>query len=393
MRKYPEGRTYDLLRKSSAPRRGLKAKGNQMAIYSLHTEPASRASGKSAVAMAAYRSGGRLIDERTGELKDYSRKRGIRETAIIFPPAVSFDRQTLWNLAESAEKRKDARIAREIRIALPHELDQESRSKLAKEFAQGIVDRYKIAVDLSIHEPDRRGDSRNHHAHLLLTTREITPEGFSDKSDLEKSDRALRQAGIKNGKEQILDLREKWENLCNIALERQGIEQRISAKSYKERNINLQPTIHLGPAVTAMERRGIETENGTYNRAIEKNNLQKVLEKEIEHQKNIIAKLEDIILNIKNKIIEIVQPEKQPEKTPKSIEEILRESQRTPEKEQGAEHKKLSVEELLNNSKGQREEQARSLEEKSSLSISELLEKNKATRSPGIERDPNEIER
>lgn len=155
-----------------------------MAIYSLHTSSASRRSEKSAVAMAAYRSGLRLTDERTGEICDYTRKRGIIETSLFFPNGVSFDRQTLWNMAEAAEKRKDGRIAREIRIALPHELTEQERSKVAKEFVKQLVEKYQIAVDLSLHQPDRQGDNRNFHAHLLLTTRQITPEGLSDKSNL-----------------------------------------------------------------------------------------------------------------------------------------------------------------------------------------------------------------
>lgn len=85
----------------------------------------------------------RLIDERTGEICDYSRKRGIIETSLVFPDGVSFDRQTLWNMAEQAEKRKDARIAREIRIALPHELTEKERSNLANEFVKQLVEKYK----------------------------------------------------------------------------------------------------------------------------------------------------------------------------------------------------------------------------------------------------------
>lgn len=119
-------------------------------------------------------------------------------------------------------------------------------------------------------------------------------------SDLEKSDKALRQAGKDNGKEQILALRQQWENLCNLALERQGYDQRISAKSYKERNIDKQPTIHLGPAVTAMERKGIETVNGAYNRAIKKNNLQRFLQAEIAQFEQAISKLKGIMQELRS---------------------------------------------------------------------------------------------
>lgn len=252
-----------------------------MAIYSLQSKPASRSNGKNAIAMAAYRCGGRLIDQRTGQICDYTHKSGVIENRLVFPRGVKFDRQELWNLAEQAEKRKDSRIAREILIALPHEISQNERKNLVNEFVENIVNQYGIAVDVSWHQPDRQGDQRNFHAHLLLTTRQITSQGFSDKSDLEKCDKDLKKAGKLNGKDQLISLRENWENLCNRALERSGIEERISAKSYKSRHIPLQPTIHLGPAVTAMERKGIETENGTWNRIIKKLNLRRIIEQNI----------------------------------------------------------------------------------------------------------------
>lgn len=79
----------------------------------------------------------------------------------------------------------------------------------------------------------------------MLTTRQVTSEELSDKSDLEKRDKALKQLGRMTGKEQIIAMRESWQNMCNIALERQGIEEQISAKNYKKRGINLEPTLYL----------------------------------------------------------------------------------------------------------------------------------------------------
>lgn len=388
-----------------------------MAIYHLHTSPASRSSGKSAVAMAVYRSGVRLLDERTGEIKDYTRKQGIIETAIFYPQAVEFDRQVLWNMAEEAEKRKDARIAREIRIALPHELDQEERSKLAREFAQGLVDRYGIAVDLSIHQPDRQGDNRNFHAHLLLTTRQITLEGLKEKSDLEKSDKALKQAGKLNGKEQITEIRENWQNMCNLALERQGREERISAQSYKTRGIGLQPTIHLGPAVTAMERRGIETINGTYNRVIKKRNLSRILlrrryrvrreielfnrqkqelEREISKEDALDLK-QEIQPQESSKIEQIITPEieQNPQKELTGVEALLSDNIRgLPENSQEMNRQELSVESLLNNQNEQQESLEKGVGNKHKLSIEDLLKsKPEISQEKGIKRDKDGLER
>lgn len=388
-----------------------------MAIYSLHTEPASRSKGKNAIAMAAYRSGGRLIDERTGQICDYSRKRGIIESGLFFPEGVNFDRQTLWNLAEAAEKRKDARIAREIRVALPHELSEEGRINLANQFVKQLVEKYQIAVDLSLHQPDRQGDNRNFHAHLLLTTRQITPQGLSDKSDLEKCDKDLKRAGKLNGKEQITEIRENWENMCNLALEMQGREERISAKSYKSRGIDLEPTIHLGPAVTAMERKGIETRNGTYNRAIKKRNKRRVLlrikrrnQREIEQLSRQNQELEkelrrEIELDLNQpikpqeapKIEQSITPdiEHKPQKEPMSIEGILRESSRKmPEKSQEIDKQGLSVESLLNGKNKPEESLEKSVEDSRQLTIEELLNQKPTTdREKGIGRDKDGLER
>lgn len=346
-----------------------------MAIYHLHTSPASRSSGKSAVAMAAYRSGGKLLDMRTGEVKDYSRKQGITETVLLYPDSVSFDRQTLWNMAEAAEKRKDSRITREIRVALPCELDQLERSKLVKEFAQDIVNRYGIAVDLSIHQPDRQGDNRNFHAHLMLTTRQITPNGLSEKSDLELSDRALKQAGKLNGKEQILELRQQWENLCNLALERQGHEQRISAKSYEERKITREPTIHLGPAATAMERRGIETDLGTWNRIVTKLNLSQAIQEKIDcierAYKALTVKLAELKNELKRGITQALQPESKSENKAISIDQLLTDGAR--KMPDNSQEFKKSVESLLNSQKEQQETLEKEAEERRKLSVEELL--------------------
>lgn len=348
--------------------------------------------------MAAYRSGLRLIDERTGEICDYTRKRGIIETSLIFPNGVSFDRQTLWNMAEQAEKRKDARIAREIRVALPHELSEKERSKLANEFVKQLVEKYQIAVDLSLHQPDRQGDNRNFHAHLLLTTRQITPEGLSDKSDLEKSDKALKQLGLMNGKEQITAIREEWEMLCNIALERQGREERISAKSYKARNIEKEPTIHLGPAVTAMERRGIETELGTLNRIITKTNLSHAVQREIDRLKQGYKAISDKILEIKDdlkkEISQYFKPEPQTQKKPLSIDQLLTDGARKmPDNGQELNKQDLSVENLLNSQKEQQETLEKEAEERRKLSVEELLNRKEPERDKGLSRDQDGIER
>ena len=274
-----------------------------MAIYHLSTKPFSRRDGVSALARAAYRSGSRLEDSLNHQVHDYSRKQGIVYSAIFLPDesihTSQIVRQNLWNKAEEVEIRKDARTAREIIIALPHELEQDARLKLAQDFTKEIAKKYNIVIDLSIHEPDRNGSDKNHHAHLLLTTRQLTKTGLGEKSDIERSDKYLKEHGKPTGKEQILNLRESWEIICNRSLEINGHEKRISAKSYKARGIEKEATIHIGAAASAMERKGIQTEKGDKNREILQRNRLRSLYKAHQYLLNRSEKLRQEIMEIK----------------------------------------------------------------------------------------------
>ena len=94
----------------------------------------------------------------------------------------ALDRSALWNAAEVSEKRKDARVAREFEIALPHELSAAQRLALTREFAQGLADKHGAAVDFAIHAPHGETDGRNFHAHLMMTTRALSANGLGDKT-------------------------------------------------------------------------------------------------------------------------------------------------------------------------------------------------------------------
>ena len=153
-------------------------------------KPISRASGRSAVASAAYRAGEFLTNERDGITHDFTRRDGVEHSEIVLPEGVSaewaLDRSALWNAAERAEKRKDARVAREFEIALPHELSQDERLETARAFARDLADRYGAAVDFAIHAPHAPSDVRNHHAHVMMTTRKVISEGLG-RQDLHRA--------------------------------------------------------------------------------------------------------------------------------------------------------------------------------------------------------------
>ncbi|MDN8018795.1 Ti-type conjugative transfer relaxase TraA [Burkholderia multivorans] len=240
-----------------------------MAIYHLNTHTIGRAAGHSAVAAAAYRSASKLVDERTGEVFDFTRKGGVLSAEIVTPAGVPVpERAALWNAAEAAEKRKDARVAREWRAALPHELNEADRRELATRMGQAIADRYGVAVDVCIHAPDREGDDRNFHVHMLATTRTIGADGaLGAKAVIELANKDRQKAGIPGTSQgDITDIRREWAELTNEALERAGISARIDHRSYADQGVELTPTKHIGSDAVAMDRRGLDADRiGIHN--------------------------------------------------------------------------------------------------------------------------------
>ena len=238
-----------------------------MAIYHLSIKTVGRAGGRSATAAAAYRSGEKIADLTSGQVFDYTRKRGVEHTEIVLPTKVARqdinwarDRQALWNAAEVAEKRKDSRVAREYELALPHELHKAQRAALVREFSEYLANRYGVAVDIAIHKPHREGDTRNHHAHVLTTTREITPTGLGAKTALELSETDRAKRGMPHSREEFVEIRERWASLSNEHLKEYGHEARIDHRTLAAQGIDRQPTVHLGVAVTGLNRRGVESE-------------------------------------------------------------------------------------------------------------------------------------
>jgi hypothetical protein len=224
-----------------------------MAIFHLTAKVISRGKGQSAIAAAAYRSGERLRDEQANEQKFYeARAERIQFTAIMAPkdaPEWSYDRNQLWNEVERGEKRKDAQLAREIEIALPHEMTDEQRQWLAKDFAREAFVRKGYAVDIAIHAPDPDSDSRNYHAHLMVTMRTLGPDGFAPKKDPAMNSRA-----------QLGEWREQFANLANRHLERHGHEARVDHRSLEAQGIDREPTVHVGYAGMEMAARGAQSD-------------------------------------------------------------------------------------------------------------------------------------
>jgi hypothetical protein len=237
-----------------------------VAIFHCNSSIIKRSSGSSSVASAAYRSAENILDERTGLIHTYARKKGVLHTEIITPensPDWANDRSKLWNAVEAAEKRKDSQLAREIMVALPNELNEQQRLQLVRNYiTEQFVNKGMIA-DIAIHAPNKRGDDRNYHAHILLTMRQITSEGFGNKV------RAW------NAKANLYQWREQWQHHTNQMLKQAGFECQIDGRSHANKGLDKEPLLHLGVHATALERKGIATELGNENRAIEYRNAQR----------------------------------------------------------------------------------------------------------------------
>jgi nitrogen fixation protein FixH len=211
-----------------------------LAIYHLHVKNISRGDGRSVVAAAAYRAGETLPNEREERLSAFGGRRDVVANEIRLPaqaPAWMQDRARLWNAVEAAEKRKDARLAKELEFALPRELPPGAWLNVARTMADAYTSQ-GFVVDLAVHDD---GLQHNPHAHLLLTTRTVTADGFGPK---------VRSA---DGVQFVTEARALWAKVANEALKAAGVSASIDSRSYAEQKIDLTPEQHRGP--NAEERR------------------------------------------------------------------------------------------------------------------------------------------
>jgi hypothetical protein len=236
-----------------------------MAIYHFSNQILSRKKQQNTIAAAAYRSGERLIDERTNEEKFYKRK--VKPITHILAPTHApqwvYDRQQLWNEVEKKEKQWNAQLAREINVALPKELSREQQDQLAIEFCQEVFVNDGMVADLSIH----RDDEENPHFHVMLTIRPFNEDGSWGNKQMKVKELIDGKQQVKalhitdwNTKEKLLFWREQWAHYANRFLENNGFSERITHLSNKDRGIVTLPTIHEGFVARQMNRKGKESD-------------------------------------------------------------------------------------------------------------------------------------
>lgn len=200
-----------------------------MAIFHSTTKIISRSKGRSAVASAAYRAGEKLFNQCSGQTHNFTQKKGVAYKQIILPkdaPREFSDRQTLWNAVEIAEKRKDAQTAREIELGLPREFSPDEQITLLKEYVTTNFVNAGMCVDLAIHDKK----DGNPHAHIMLTMRKVTPQGF------EKKARGW------NDRQLVSQWRQSWAELCNVQLKKNALKLAwITAASSSKQSSKNQP--------------------------------------------------------------------------------------------------------------------------------------------------------
>lgn len=235
-----------------------------MAIFHLSAKPPiSRSSGQSSTAAAAYRAGITILDERTGQVHDYSSKRGVLSSVLVLPGGAQLaDRAQFWNGVEIHHRRGDAVLAREIVVALPDELNAFQRQGLAEALGREIADRFQVAVDTSVHKPSRHGDQRNFHAHLLQSACLVDATGVLGKKAVQLDPIHCSRARVDDA---VAWLRPRWGALINSALEDVGCSERVDHRSNLARGIPQLPTIHEGVGDGASGRRRANAARKTVN--------------------------------------------------------------------------------------------------------------------------------
>jgi hypothetical protein len=193
-----------------------------------------------------------MENERTGDVYNYKHgKNDVLFEGVFAPshaPEWMCDRRQLWNAVEKMETYKTAQVARDFIVALPHELTTEQNTRILKDFIRDNFTRKGYVVDVAMHKPDRRGDQRNIHAHILVSMRTLNEDGSWSKKE--------QFTGRKPPVLDLIELRAKCCARINRELEKAGLETRWDHRDLKSQGIDRTPTQHVGKDATNLARDG-----------------------------------------------------------------------------------------------------------------------------------------
>jgi hypothetical protein len=226
-----------------------------VAIFSGHCRLVQRSKGHSVVEAVARCSSLRLYDERLGRFFDYRGKKPVVFRKLVLPASVTESwqkRSFLWNAVEAREKRKDAQLARQLRMALPIELNRKQQANVLMAYARSCFLHEGMAVDMALLDLPN-----NPTAYCLLTLRALSGDGWSEKKT------------AWNRRSQLIAWRAAWATEVNNALERAGFATRIDHRSLAAQGKVKAPQIHLGAAAFHAAKRGVHLDRWVVNQTIQ----------------------------------------------------------------------------------------------------------------------------
>jgi hypothetical protein len=261
---------------------GAARKQLEVAKYFLFVKVLSRNRGSSVIRAAAYRAGERILESRTGRTHDFSSREDVVHKEVLLPCGFANDveydwardRSNLWSVVDS-NTRRNARLANEVLIILPPELNAQQRTELVRNYSQELANRYRNAVDFAVHEPRANADPRNHHAHLLMTAREVTPQGMGCRTALDGGNQWQTEHGLGSWREEFPWMRERWAQMTNEALRSAGLEARVDHRSFEDQGLNVESTAMIPQKIYYAERRtGVGTQAGDEIRAFHRERVE-----------------------------------------------------------------------------------------------------------------------
>ena len=196
-------------------------KGQSMAIVHVSFKSSSKAPPAAAHAQYIAREG------------QYHARGGVElAESGNMPEFAQADPHAFWAAAD-AHERANGRTYTELQIALPRELDPAQRQELARDVTRELMgDRF--AYTLAVHVPLAKDNIDQPHMHLMFSERAV-----DERTRELAEDRFFKQNGAKkdrswNDRNKPDEVREKWVEMMNGAMQKAGIELRVDARSWAE---------------------------------------------------------------------------------------------------------------------------------------------------------------